>query len=85
MKTRIENSIIPIVTLAVGAIGAFIAMLMGFGIVEWTSEQQALVMGFVVSLGAIVSWIILRAKATPISDPKTKDGEKLVRSVSEPE
>lgn len=46
-----------------GAIQAFIALLTGFGMVDWTVDQQAVVIGFV----AAVLSVIVRQSVTPRS------------------
>lgn len=62
-----------------GAIQAFIALLTGFGMVDWTVDQQAVVIGFV----AAVLSVIVRQSVTPVAKLETQTTETARDELSE--
>jgi len=62
-----------------GAIQAFIALLTGFGMVAWTVDQQAAVIGFV----AAVLSIIVRQSVTPVAKLETQTTQAVRDELSE--
>lgn len=77
---RIKEQPLGIVTLFIFVIEAAIAMLIGFGYLNWTVEQVGLVMTFIVGLGALANYFLLRTFVTPKANPVDIDGTALVRS-----
>ena len=67
----------------VAAISACVALLIAFGVVSMTGEQQEVLMAAIVAvlgvLGPIVGGIWARQKVTPLVSPKDEDGVPLVR------
>lgn len=75
----------PLITTAAitSIIGAVIALLIAFG-VPLTAEQQAALSGFVLVLAPWVVALVGHNTTTPLANPKTVDGEKLVRASGDP-
>lgn len=55
---------------------AFVGLLAGFGVVEWTAEQQGLVLGFFASVGVIFSFVVA-GRVTPTDNPRDDAGRPL--------
>lgn len=71
---------IGIIALVQAAIGAAIAMLVGFGL-TWTGEQVSLVMAFVGALGACATWYLARKHTYSVSTVQTADRESTLPPV----
>lgn len=75
----------PLITTAaiVSIVSAAIALLVAFG-VRLTSDQQTAIMAFVTVLAPWVVALVGHNTTTPLADPKSKDGESLVRASGDP-
>jgi hypothetical protein len=60
-------------------VGAFLALLVAFGI-SLTADQSAAIMGFVAVISPWVVALVGHNTTTPLARPTAKDGEPLVRA-----
>ncbi len=68
----------------IALVKTFVVLAVTMGWVDWSDAQQAALMGFTVALVDVAiilatSWYSRRL-VTPTSDPRDKDGAKLVRA-----
>lgn len=49
-----------------GLVAAVFALLVGFEVVNWTSEQIALIMGVLAAVGVLFQFFFVRNKVTPV-------------------
>lgn len=68
----------------VAAISAIVAALVGFGLINWTGEQQGLFMAAIIGVLGVVAplaagWYT-RTQSTPLSMPRDEDGTPLIRA-----
>lgn len=62
---------------AVVLVNSAIALLIGFGIVDWTVEQIGLVVGFANNTIIILGVLFARSRVTPIHDPRDNGGNPM--------
>lgn len=66
----------------VGAVNMLVAMLVSFGVLDWTPEQLDSLDKFLIAAGALVVPVALmwypHLKVTPLSDPKDDMGIPLI-------
>jgi hypothetical protein len=72
----------PVVTaqMVTAVISALIVMLVTLGFVELDNTQQAAIMAFSIAVINLVAAVVTRAKVTPLSNPRDRDGVSLVRT-----
>lgn len=64
-------------------VSAALVLLVSFGL-NLSDEQKGAILGFVVIVAPLAAAWWARRKVTPLSDPKTVDGEQLVRASGDP-
>jgi len=62
-----------------GAVQTFIALLVGFDMVDWTTDQQSVVVGFVAAFLSVV----VRQSVTPIAKLETQTTESVRTELSQ--
>ena len=75
--------VLAVLTGSIGAlVQAVLAVLIGFGVIEWTPDQVALILGavgvMVAMLTALVTAWYGETKVTPLSDPMNNAGDRLI-------
>lgn len=65
----------PVVTIGsiMAAIGAILAVIVGFDIAPMSPDQQALLMGAAAAILPLVAAFWSRGKVTPVNDPKAEN------------
>ena len=76
----LKNNREPLITgaIIVSLVAAAIQLLVAFGI-PVTPDQTQAIMGFITIVAPLAVAYFVRGKVTPLADPKTNDGERLVR------
>ena len=54
-----------------------IALAEGFGLLAWTPDQIALVLGMVAAVGGLFQFFYVRDRVTPLARPRSAEGEIL--------
>ena len=73
---------VAIVAAIVGVVEAAIPMLIALGYLDWSTEQTAAVMAFVIALGTVAGIVVMRYLVTPVAEPRDRDGTPLVAAPS---
>lgn len=76
---KLKREPVAIVGAIVGVNEAAIPMLIALGYLDWSIEQTAAVMAFVIALGTVATILISRYYVTPLVSPRDRDGTPLVR------
>ena len=60
----------------IAVVEAGITMLVAFGL-QLEPAQQGAIMTFVITVGALLSTVLIRSRVTPLTDPRNNDGVPL--------
>ena len=73
-----DTSPVGMAAVIVAVIGAFIGVLVAFGVPIPEGAEDALV-AFFVTASPLFVWLLSRGRTTPLADPRDEQGVKLVR------
>jgi len=60
-----------------GILQALLAVLVAFGVLQFSPEQTAAVMGLAAAVFVLVNILIVRPQVTPLIDPRDDEGQSL--------
>lgn len=72
-NTRAQLEPVAVINSGIGLIEALIALAIGFGL-DITTEQAALLMTMVITLGNFLQTMLVRAQVTPIANARNSEG-----------